>query len=206
MKSFMSAALNEPAPTSSIKPSTGTECSSCNQGVTTTGGVESTDQASQPAADAAKPTGDKENAVVVMQGPLGTAITEALNKSLSKRSLAAPVQVPQIGNESITTQYVQANGQINNAPGMLARISKSVGLLPATDNEPTVVNTMIDAASKVEDIDFVVVESVDGDPSQSIMDQKRHIHVVGVDGNPAMETIAVESVQLVVRVRRLPKG
>lgn len=202
MKSFMSAALQNTEPTKSIKPSAGTECSDCDnvKATTTTNGMESTEQASQPAA--AQPP--KENAVVVMQGPLGTAITEALNKSLSKKNLEQPVQVPTAATESLTTEYVQANGQINNPTQLFSKISKAVGLVPCTDAAPTAINTMLDAVSKVDDLEFVMVEKVDdAQPSAAQVPQKSLIHILGVDGVPGNESIAIESVQMVVKYRRV---
>ncbi|BAW18996.1 hypothetical protein [Ralstonia phage RP12] len=201
----MSAALQETEPAKSNKPAAGTECSDCNgKAVTTTGGMESA-EAAAPAENKQDPKA-QENAVVVMQGPLGSVITEALNKSLNKKNLAAPVQVPNVGTEDLTTEFVQANGQINNPPELFSRISKAVGLVPATDDAPTVINTMLDAASKVDDIDFVMVRSVDIDPSVSQVPQKCVVHVIGIDGNPAMEEVAIESVQVVVKYGKIRKG
>lgn len=198
----MSAALQDSKPTTSTKP--GTECTGCaDKGVTTTGGMESAE--AKPAEQQVQQDTDtgKENAVVVMQGPLGAVITEALNKSLNKKNLAAPVQVPNVGTESLVTEYVQANGQINNAPEMFSRISKAVGLVPCTDEKPTVVNTMLDAASKVDDIDFIVVEEVESCPSAAQVPQKSVLHFVG--DQPGLEGYAVEAVQMVVRIRRIEK-
>jgi Ni,Fe-hydrogenase I small subunit len=205
MKSFMSAALQDSQPTTSIKPAAGTECSGCNEKAVTSTGQESAEAKpveKQPVPD----TQPKENAVVVMQGPLGTAITEALNKSLAKKSLAAPIQVPNVGTESLTTEYVQANGQINNPSQLFSRISKAVGLVPCVDEKPTAINTMLDAASKVDDIEFLMVEKVESDPSASQVPQKSHMHIVGIDGKPALEEIAIESVQMVVTYRKVNKG
>ncbi len=207
MKSFMSAALQNAEPTKTIKQRPGTECSGCGDKAVTTTGQESVDQTQQP--NEQKPAEDpkaKENAVVVMQGPLGSAITEALNKTLSKKNLAQPIQIPGVGAESLTTEYVQANGQINNPQQLFSRISKAVGLVPATDDKPTAINTMLDAASKVDDIDFVMVETVETDPSAPVVPQKSHLHIVGVSGQPGMEEIAIESVQMVVKYRKVRKG
>lgn len=201
MKSFMSAALQNSEPTKSIKPSSGTECSGCNEKAVTSTGQESA-EAKQP-AESGK---DKENAVVVMQGPLGAAITEALNKSLSKKALAAPVQVPTAATESLTSEFVQANGQINNPQQLFSRISKAVGMVPCVDDKPTAINTMLDAAAKVDDIEFLMVEKVESDPSAPQVPQKSHLHIVGVDGAPGLEEIAIESVQMVVTYRKVSKG
>ena len=202
MKSFMSAALQDTQPTQSVKNAPAAECSDCGnaKASTTTEGIESTDQ--QPSAE--QQQAQKENAVVVMQGPLGSAITEALNKSLSKKTSTQPVQVPGVGTEDLTTEFVQANGQINNPTQLFSKISKAVGLVPMTDEKPTVVNTMLDAASKVDDMEFVLVEKVDDAcPSASQVPQKSLIHIIGVDGVPGNESIAVESVQMVVTYRRV---
>lgn len=205
MKSFMSSALQETKPTNGA-----TECNTCNGGAVRTAGQESAQPAAQKEAAAEKqaaPTQEqKENAVVVMQGPLGSVITEALNKSLSKKTSQAAIQVPTSANESIVESFVQANGQINQPKEFISRVSKSVGLVPRTDNKPTVVNTMLDAASKVDDIEFLVVEKVDADANSPQVPQKSIIQILGEDGNPANEEIAIESVQVVVTYSKRPKG
>lgn len=204
MKSFMSAALQDTEPTKSVKP--GTECSDCGntKPTATAGGLESTEQ--QPADDKAaaeQQQTQRENAVVVMQGPLGSAITEALNKTLSKKNISQPVQVPGIGTEDFTTEHVQANGMINNPTQTFSQISKAVGLVPCTDEKPTAINTMLDAASKVDDIEFIMVERVDdANPSAKVVPQKSELQIM-YPGNDACESIAVESVQMVVTYRRI---
>lgn len=139
-----------------------------------------------------------------MQGPLGSVITEALNKSMSKKAMASPVQVP--GNESFAVNYVQANGQINDAPTFISKISKAVGLVPATDSAPTVINTLLDCASKVDDIEFIMVGHVESEPSSAHVPQKSVMHLVNVDGVPANEEVAIESVQVVVTYSKRPKA
>lgn len=205
MKSFMSSALQETKPTNGA-----TECNTCNGGAVRTAGQESAEPASASKEEAGTkpaPTKEqKENAVVVMQGPLGSVITEALNKSLSKKANQAPVQVPSSANESIVESFVQANGQINQPKEFISRVSKSVGLVPRTDNKPTVVNTMLDAASKVDDVEFLVVEKVDADPYSPQVSQKSIIQILGADGVPGNEEIAIESVQVVVTYSKRPKG
>lgn len=199
MKSFISATLQD-----TKTPTGATECNTCNGGAVRTAGQESTEPAvseKESPQTQAQPQG--ENAVVVMQGPLGSAITEALNKSLSKKALVSPVQVPSAAMESHALQHVQANGQINNVPTFLSKISKSVGLVPATDNAPTAINTLLDCASKVDDLEFIMVGKVESDPSPSQVPQKSVMHIVGVDGVPGTKTIAIESIQVVVNYRQL---
>jgi hypothetical protein len=200
MKSFMSAALQNTA------PSGDPDRNQNDSGAVAAAGKEAA-PANQPqnAANtdvAAKPEG----AVVVMQGPLGSAITEALNKSLSKKAAAGAVQVPTAATESYSSDYVQANGQIKDPLTFVSKISKAVGLVPATDNESTAINTLLDCASKVDDIDFIMVGKVDTDPSTPFMPQKNIIHVMNADGTAAMEEIAIESVQVVVTYSKRPKG
>lgn len=201
MKSFMSAALQN-----AKAPNGATECNSCNGDVVRTTGQES----NQPTATEEKPAptqppqNSAEKAVVVMQGPLGTAITEALNKSLSKKNNQSPVQVPGVANESFAINYVQANGQINDPKNFIAKVTKAVGLLPAVSNEPTVINTLIDCASKVDDVDFIMVNKVEADPSVPM--QKSIITAMNSDGTPGMEDIAIESMQVIVTYRKVAKG
>jgi hypothetical protein len=205
MKSFMSSALQDTAP----KNNGATECNTCDGGAVRTAGQESAEPAAAPKEEAAKPAPtpeQKENAVVVMQGPLGSVITEALNKSLSKKTNQAAIQIPTPGNESFAYNYVQANGQINDAPMFLEKISKSVGLVPKAGDEPTVINTLLDAVSKVDDVDFILVGKVEADPNPSKVPQKSIIHQVGVDGTVANEELAIESVQVVVTYSKRPKG
>lgn len=210
MKSFMSAALQD-----TTAPTGATECNTCNGGVVRTTGQES--NGPTPAApdnkqpQATSPTQEpssvpeKEKAVVVMQGPLGTAITEALNKSLAKSAVQSPIQLPTSANESFALNYVQANGQINNPKTFVAKVNKAVGLVPATDEAPTVINTLLDCASKVDDIEFIMVGKVDESPSESQVPQKSVIQAYNEDGTPAMEEYAIESVQVVVTYRQLRK-
>jgi hypothetical protein len=200
MKSFMSATLQNTAPSGSA------ERNQNDSGAVPTAGKESADAAAQLKNAATTDVAAKpEGAVVVMQGPLGSAITEALNKSLSKKAAVSAVQVPTAATESYSSEYVQANGQIRDSSTFISKISKAVGLVPATDNESTAINTLLDCASKVDDIDFIMVGKVDSDPSTPFMPQKSIIHAVNSDGCPAMEEIAIESVQVVVTYHRRPK-
>lgn len=201
MKSFMSAALQE---TKTPETKNGaTECNSCDGGVVRTTGQESTVAAPGTPEAAKTPVPQGANAVVVMQGPLGTAITEALNKSLSKKVMTASVQVPAAATESLSTEYVQANGQINNVPVFLSKISKAVGLVPATDDKSTAVNTLLDCASKVDDIEFIMVGKIEEDPSAPQVPQKSILHIVNVDGTPTSGKIAIESIQVIVNYRKI---
>lgn len=197
MKSFMSAALQDTA-----APKGATECNSCNGGAVTTTGQESTEAATAaPAAPKQEEQLTEKNAVV-MQGPLGTAITEALNKSLSKKALVAPVQA---ATESFVNN-VQANGMVKDTPtdpSGVSRISKAVGLVPATDDAPTTINTLLDCAAKVDDIEFIMVNKVESDPSADRVPQKSILQVYGADGTPANESIAIESVQVIVTYKKL---
>lgn len=195
MKTFMSAALQETEPKQNKPVKGATECNSCNGGAVHTAGQESVEAAAPEAEKAPGP-------VVVMQGPLGTAITEALNKSLAKKTLQSPVQVPGIGTESFAINHVQANGQIADVGGFVSKITKSVGLVPATDSEPTTINTLIDCASKVDDIEFIMVNTVESAPSDSQVPQKSHINLFGPGVTPGMEEIAIESVHVVVKYRK----
>lgn len=188
MKSFMSAALNE---TKSIEEAT--ECSDCNNTAVTTTGQESTEVTTEQ---------PNENATVVMQGPLGTAISEALNKSLSKQNIGASVAATE--NYSVLN-HVQANGQIKDVPAFVSRISKSVGLVPLTDEAPTAINTLLDCAAKVDDIEFIMVGKIESDPSNPTVPQKSVLHSVGGGDGEYSPRIAIESVQVVVHYKQLKR-
>jgi hypothetical protein len=194
MNSFMSAAMQDTVPNGTTARPTGQDS------------AQPTAPKEEAAAKPAPSPEQKENAVVVMQGPLGSVITEALNKSLSKKATQGAVQIPSTGNESFALNYVQANGQINDAPQFLNRISKAVGLVPKAGDEPTTINTFLDAASKVDDIEFIIVGKVEEDPNPSQVPQKSIVHQVNVDGVPATEELAIESVQVVVTYTKRPKG
>ena len=201
MKSFMSAALQDTEAPKGSNPKGATECNSCNGGAVTTTGQESTEAATAAPAVPKQEELTEKNAVV-MQGPLGTAITEALNKSLSKKALIAPVQA---ATESFINN-VQANGQVKDTPtdpAGVARISKAVGLVPTTDDAPTTINTLLDCAAKVDDIEFIMVNKVESDPSPATVPQKSILQIYGADGIPANESIAIESVQVVVTYKKL---
>ena len=197
----MSAALQDTEAPKGSNPKGATECNSCNGGAVTTTGQESTEAATAAPAAPKQEELTEKNAVV-MQGPLGTAITEALNKSLSKKALIAPVQA---ATESFINN-VQANGQVKDTPtdpAGVARISKAVGLVPATDDAPTTINTLLDCAAKVDDIEFIMVNKVEPDPSPATVPQKSILQIYGADGIPANESIAIESVQVVVTYKKL---
>lgn len=192
MKSFMSA--QSPNAT---KVAQATECGDCSTKAVKSSGQENIESA------AAKPEGDaKADQVVVMQGPLGTAITEALNKSQSKYAQSASVQIPNTGLESNLSEYVQANGQINNSEQFITRISKATGLVPSTDEKPTAVNTLLDCASRVEDIEFILVNKIESAPSQASVPQKSIIEAYNGDTVVANESLIIDSVQVVVTYRK----
>lgn len=211
MKSFMSAQLQNTAkPTTSIKGAT--ECTSCGNEPVRTSGQESVEQtADNTNAEGVKPVAEqppKENQVVVMQGPLGSAITEALNKKLSKKALTSNVQVPGAAMEDNSAlDYIQANGQINNTLGFVTKLSKAVGLVPMTDEKPTAVNTLLDCARKVDDIEFILVNRMESSPSEAIVPQKSLIHeVVSGSDSAGLESLVVDSVQVVVTYRKVAKN
>lgn len=175
-----------------------TECGDCS-----TTPVRSSGQESGEAPSVAATAPEKQ--VVVMQGPLGTAITEALQKSLSKSAMAANVQVPGPAMEESSVNYIQANGQINNPNELVSRISKATGLVPAIDDRPTAINTMIDCASKVDDIEFILVNKIDSSPSESRVPQKSIIYPTDTF-NEANESLVVDKVQVVVTYRKCAKN
>ena len=132
------------------------------------------------------------------KGPLGALVTEALNKTL-KKSIAGM----NVGAESIIESNVQANGQIYRPDELMAKLSRSVGMVPATDNRATPVNTILDAVSRVNTVDFYVVQSVDAAVNQSVMSQKSIITAPVIDGAIAIEGYAIEGVDMVVRLRKI---
>lgn len=197
----MSAALQE-----SSKVNGATECNTCSGGAVRAAGQESVEPSGTTEKTEQQPVTENKDQVVVMQGPLGTAITEALQKSLSKKALQSSVQVPGVAMEDHASDYIQANGQINNSSGFITRISKAVGLVPATDETPTAVNTLLDCASKVEDIEFILVNKIESSPSESSVPQKSMIHEISLPGRPGLESLAIESVQVVVTYRKCVKN
>lgn len=203
MKSFMSALVQD-----TVVPKSATECGSCNTNVVKTTGQESNQPVATEPEQSSKPpvAPEVQKAVVVMQGPLGLAITESLNKALSKKNNQSPVQVPSVGAESFSFNHIQANGQIKDPQTFIAKVNKSVGLLPPVGEDTTMINTFVDCASKVNDVEFVMVGKVESDPSVAHMPQKSMIHVTNTDGTPSLEEYAVESVQVVVTYSKRTKG
>lgn len=196
MKSFMNASAPE---ATKVKPTVkATECSDCSTTPVRSSGQESGEV---PTSTATAP----EKQVVVMQGPLGTAITQALQLSESKEAKAANVQVPGPAMEESSMNYIQANGQINNPDEFITRISKATGLVPAIDDKPTAINTLIDCASKVDDIEFIMVNKVDSSPSESRVPQKSMIYPTDTL-NPANESLVIDKVQVVVTYRKCSKN
>lgn len=204
MKSFMSALVQD-----TVTPKSATECGSCNTEVVKTTGQESIQPpaVAEPEQTSRPPVAPEvQKAVVVMQGPLGLAITESLNKALSKKNNQSPVQIPGVGAESFALNHIQANGQIKDPQAFIAKVNKSVGLLPPVGEDTTMINTFVDCASKVNDIEFVMVGKVESDPSVPHVPQKNMIHVTNADGTPSLEEYAVESVQVVVTYSKRTKG
>jgi hypothetical protein len=195
MKSFMSAAMQDTA-----APKGATESNTSNNGVVTTGQEPSTNTTTSTPTSKQEAPKAAENVAVVMQGPLGTIITEALNKSLSKRSMAAVVQTPATETYS---EHVQANGQIANTSHTSVKISKAVGMVPITDEAPTVINTLLDCCSKVDDVEFIMVNMIESDPSPPRVPQKSILHCINPNGSLANESYAVESVQVIVNYKKL---
>lgn len=207
MQSFISAASQKDSQ-KVAKPAT--ECGgNCGSGAVKSTGQESIEKTGtdkEQAGKATEPAASKPEQVVVMQGPLGTAITEALKKSLSKNALMGNVQVPSVAMESNALEFVQANGQINNTPGFVTKLSRAVGMVPMVDNTPTAVNTLLDCASKVDDIEFILVNSMGTSPSEAIVPQKSLVQPIGGTDNPAMESLVIDSVQVVVTYRKCAKN
>lgn len=206
MKSFMSDRLKEAV-----------ECGgSCggNAPVRSAGqesAVAQPPQAQEPAAQPEKPASEVGNAqekVIVMSGPLGAAMTTALNDVYS-RQLVSDLNVAQESLTTAVTQHVYANGMIQDQEEFLGHVRKSVGVIPNHGSQPTVINTMLDAISRVHDIDFMFVHNAMTDTSAPINESDSTVHVVGTDGmdvtpnlnNAALENYEVEAVRMVIKVR-----
>lgn len=196
MRQFMKNEKPPQATAPAIKqaPKAATECSTCGGGETRTTGQES---ATPPAAEEGekKPT-------IVMSGPFGAAVTEALNKSRAKTTAGMNASAT-AATESLV-ENVSANGQFYKPDLVLSRISKSVGMIPKADDAPTPLNMMIDVASKVDTMDFVIVHSIEAPVAQSVMPQKSIIHYPAEESTtPGLEGYAIEGVQMVVTLRKL---
>lgn len=199
MKSFVSAGLQE-----AMKPAPSTECNSCSQGVVNSG--QETVEVSKPEKEgtvATPPTEEKKEAVVVMQGPLGSVITEALNKTLNKRAMMGTVNIPGTTSALEDLNAVQANGQIVT-PEQFASVSKAVGIVPQAGSETTVINALLDCASRVDDIEFLAVKVVDPNPSTDRISEKSVTVIHGADGTKG-QRIAIESIQVIVKYKDAPQ-
>ncbi len=213
MKSFLAARLSGQA----------TECADCTGGAVRSAGQESVQgqpaQAEQePAKEPVTQAEDEDKETAVIKGPLGYVITEAINKAFSKPKLA-------VGVESIA---VQANGQIQEGGSEvlnLHRIKRVVGVVPATGEEPTVVNTMLAAARQVDQVEFMFVENTthngsDAQPGSDLKlisldpeEERRHeearLASPEVSAPPVVAPqgyeVAVESMQVVVNYRLVKK-
>lgn len=186
------------------------ECGSCGNGSTRAVAQESETPhvpEQEPQAPAAE-VGNAEQKTVVMEGPLGSAMSAALDNVLAKDNQ----QGLSIAVESLAgtfSRHVQANGMIHDEEGFMGAIRKSVGIVPRHGEEPTVINTMLDAMSRVRDMDFVFVNNAMTDGNDKHTQTSTHVHVVGSDGtnvtpkydNAALEGYEVEQVQMIVRVR-----
>lgn len=193
MRSFMSKAL-----------SGGAECSDCSSAPLRSAGQEDS-RPGEPAVSSTE-VGDPKNAApsqpittekttVILKGPLGEVMTKALQMSYKKPNVA----IDRVGTESITT-YVQANGMVYGNKGESTTTVHStrevVGVIPATSEEPTCLNALLEAARSVKDIEFIFVGE-EPTTSNSSSPSSRWCFVPGIDGNPA-----IESVQVIVNYKK----
>lgn len=205
MRQFMSNTNPPAAPKPAIKKDqVGEECSGCGgpSGVREAGQEDLSPAQSETKGEETSSSNDPtKETVMAGKGPLGALVTEALNKMLRKTDAGV-----NIGNETIIENNVQANGQIYRPDELLAKLSRSVGMVPATDNRPTPVNTILDAVSRVDAVDFYVVRSVEPAVNQAVMAQKSILTAPAIDGNASLEGYAVEGVEVVVRLCKIKKG
>ena len=191
MRQFMSN-ITIPKEDEVKKSASASECNSCSSGVKDAGEDILT---VTPSSDTKPKEQDQEQETVVLSGPLGMAVTEALNKKFKKT-----VAGINPANEAVDPMLAEYEPNREGENESISRMRKSVGVVPATDNSYNTVNVMLDAAAKVDEIDFVVVTSVAPPIASSKMVSKSVIHPKGAQH--ALEGYAVESVQLVVKVRR----
>lgn len=200
MRQFMSNLKPPAAPKPAIKKDQpAEECAGCGgpSGVREAGQEDISQNTGSGEEDKTPTQQEPKETVMAGKGPLGSLVTEALNKLMKKSNAGMNT-----GNESIIENNVQANGQIYRPDELLAKMSRSVGMVPATDDRPTPVNTILDAVSRVDTVDFYVVQSVEPAVNQAAMSQKSILTAPVIDGDMALEGYAVEGVEVVVRLRR----
>lgn len=168
---------------------TAAECDSCSGGAVRTAGQENAaDQTSsavsdvpQASVDPTKPAesspnaAEDQNATVVMKGPMGHMFTEALNRLLTHENSAegiaghSGVAVEEL---AVTTPHVDmdaiyANGMMDDPARGVTRITKAIGVIPTPGEQPTALNTMLDALQSCRDFDvsFVMINQQITDPN-----------------------------------------
>lgn len=190
MRQFMSNIKipDSPAPAT---PASAAECNSCSSGVKDAG----EDILAVTPANAKEQESQGEEETVVLSGPLGMAVTEALNKKFKKA-----VAGIKPGTEALHPILAEYEPDRSGQSEQVSRMRKSVGMVPATDNSYNPVNVMLDAAAKVDEVDFVLVTSVEPPVASSQLATKSLLHAPGL--REGMEGYAVESVQIVVKVRK----
>lgn len=219
MKSFLSTLINEgekaqAAKKPDVKPAG--ECDSCNGTNVVSVAGEGNPDANQ--VNALKGGGNEvqqtqdENGktTIVMKGPLGEVMTQALDKSYARRPIPDNIDV---GIETIFTEsetQVSANGQVietRPAAGAAARASLLVGMMPAPTREVTCLNAAIQAMSAVKAVDFAFVDisNLGKNPSVAPLTNST-TKVVALDQNllPGQipDNVAIESVEIVVKYKR----
>lgn len=194
MRQFMSN-ITIPKDEEVAKPKSASECNSCSGGVKDAGENILT---VTPNKDDKPTEQDQEQETVVLSGPLGMAVTEALNKKFKKTT--AGIKSATEGIDPMRAEFAEYSPKREGESDTISRMRKSVGVVPATDNSYNPVNVMLDAAAKVDEVDFVLVTSVEAPVASSKLVSKSLLHCQGP--HEGLEGYAVESVQLVVKVRR----
>lgn len=144
---------------------------------------------------------------VVLKGPLGEVITQAMDISYARRPIPDNIDV---GIESLYTESetkVSANGQAietGSKSGTIARASLLVGMMPAPTREVTCLNAAIQAMSAVKAVDFAFVDVSNLGKNPSIAPlTNSDSKVIALSQNllpgEIPDNVAIESVELVVR-------
>lgn len=160
------------------------ECDSCSGGAVRTAGQETEGSPSavsevpraqvdptQP-ADAGPTNDGGEKSSIVLKGPAGYLMTEALNRVYSFENSPAGiaghahVAVEDIANTTnhIDLDNLYANGMMDDPSRGVVRMTKAVGVVPMAGETPTALNTIIDAMGKSQcpDVSFVMINQQKG--------------------------------------------
>lgn len=219
MMPFLKAMLQSGTPVEEEqrKPNGTTECADCggaSSNIVAKAGMEEGKDMSKPQNGnvEAKVTADNQGTTTVaMRGPLGTMLTEALNKKYARTQVHGDIVTGLEGLQDLDKTRVSANGQVLDDPTPqslhAARTRVMTGILPPIDdqNSVTCMNAILQAMGAVRSVDFIFVnDSPLGKNLTQAEGSNTPVKAIPFNsGNtPQVNAVAIESVEVIVRLKQ----